>query len=123
MAHDIWVPLSFVAMLTQANLCQSGPLSKEECDLRLALTFISDVLDNVMTFKGNDWDIFPLHLEDDPGDDDIKPEETEEAVKGPSIVARVNEDCNHVTSWDSDSNKYHPDKDLNSHHSSMCGSP
>ncbi len=80
MAHDVWVPPSFVAMLAQANLCRSPPLSHHERPLS-AWRLIVEVLDDVCTFKGDDWD-FSAHSMDDPGEGDLP--EAEEAIVEPA---------------------------------------
>ncbi len=86
-------------MLAQANLCRSGLLSKDECPLCLAWTLILDILDDMTTFKGDDWDIFPLHPEDEPGTRTWSPRKLPKHQRLPKIPAQQEGLMKMVTTW------------------------
>ncbi len=126
MAHNIWVPLSFVAMLAQANLCRSPLLFQHGQPLTIAWRLIREVLDNVCTFVGDDWDFSFAHAIDDLVANDMLdvvnpnvPTDSKEPVVG--CGEPLEEDD--MVGWDSDSVQFNSEGDLDSHHGSQCGSP
>ncbi len=119
MAHNVWVPLSFVAMLAQAKLCRSPSLFQDRRPLNVAWCLIREVLDSVCTFTGDDWDFSFDHVAHVVLDvaDPIAP--TNEPVTRPS---KPLEDDNMI-SWNSHAAQFDLDKDTDSHPSSRRGSP
>ncbi len=114
MAHDVWVLLSFITMLAQANLCRSPLLFQHGQPLSIVWPLIWDVLDDVCTFTGDDWDFSFAHAIDnlvanmpDVADPSV-PIDPKEPVAGHS---KPLEDDEHMVGWDLDSAQFDLEED------------
>ncbi len=80
MAHDIWVPLSFVLMLAQADLVQRGNNGNGHEPIKLAWGTIVHVLEDATMLLG------PDDSDDDYADADEAVETVEQLESNPLVA-------------------------------------